>query len=125
MEAVQQDLIWNPANMSTLKLSVQPPLLPESEALEEVFEPTTIPEFGSFEVRIPIPEDAEFKDYLIYVQHDGEYVGYAEHFTVGDPRPPTVELTLDAPYWVCTSMQSPFLTASHRHKEVEVVHAQP
>lgn len=101
MEAVHQELAWKPANMNNLHLSVRPSLDPNLGYSADNVDVTATPKFGSFEAQIPIPRNANFKDYFIYIMHDGSSLGGGERFTVGDPRPPTVGLTVDAPYWVC------------------------
>ncbi|GMH46152.1 hypothetical protein BSKO_14120 [Bryopsis sp. KO-2023] len=54
--------------------------------------------FGTFELRIPVPENATLSTYDVRVDNDGSFLG-RETFVVGDPRPPTVGLSIDAPVW--------------------------
>ncbi|GMH44586.1 hypothetical protein BSKO_12538 [Bryopsis sp. KO-2023] len=53
--------------------------------------------FGTFELKIPIPENATNTEYNIALNQDHDLE--TERFTVGNPRPPTVGLTVDAPFW--------------------------
>ncbi len=63
--------------------------------------PVTIdPEFGSYEAEIPIPPEAELRNYRVNFVADGRIRGDSVSFTVGDPRLPTVELTVDTPFFV-------------------------
>lgn len=68
--------------------------------------------FGSFEAKIEVPEDANPTQYSIELYKNcrrlgksggkfrGEYIAYLEDFTVGDPRPRTAILEINAPAWV-------------------------
>ncbi len=63
--------------------------------------PVTIdPEFGSYEAEIPIPPEAEPRDYRVRFLARKRFTGNTVGFIVGDPRLPTVELTVDIPFFV-------------------------
>eukprot|EP00210_Caulerpa_lentillifera_P001100 g1061.t1 len=62
-------------------------------------------EFGSYQALIEIPEDADLRQYNIRFVSDRQdrFRGFSSDsasFTVGDPRLPTIELTIDTPYFV-------------------------
>lgn len=100
MQPSEDGVSWTPANLTGSYMEVLPLLDPESESSSR-FDIETNNEFGSYETQIPIPDNAKFQDYSIFLS-GGEKNSrlYQAVFTVGDPRPPTVGLTVDAPFWV-------------------------
>ncbi|GMH44585.1 hypothetical protein BSKO_12537 [Bryopsis sp. KO-2023] len=80
-----------------LWIRIFPPFDPES------FDNPTFPieldeKFGSFQLEVPVPENATAKAYEATLLNS-EDLNVPDFFTVGDPRPPTVGLTVDAPRW--------------------------
>lgn len=96
MEENQYEPGWHPV-YETKTVEINPPLDPDSSDSVEKYEISTSKEFGSFELFLTIPEDATFRQYRIEIKNT---LGGGDSFTVGDPRPPTVSLTVDAPRWV-------------------------
>ncbi|CAD7702674.1 unnamed protein product [Ostreobium quekettii] len=82
-------------------LSIIPPFnQSESLKLEDVIDVQVDDRFGTFEVDIPIPEDAPLTNYRVeYGPPGGAAPRPSDVFRVGDPRPPTVDLSLTAPFW--------------------------
>lgn len=97
MEENQDKGGWHPTPDKEATISIRPPLDPESDNWIELHKVSVSKEFGSFEIPISIPENAVFRKYRIEVRDTDSYGG---SFTVGDPRPPTVSLTIDSPFWV-------------------------
>lgn len=93
-----------PTGLSDAELVVSPPLLEE-----DVVPVSLNQEFGSYEALIEVPEEADLVEYSIQFRaarsrqgnaSNRRYFGDRQSFTVGDPRLPTVELSVDAPFWV-------------------------
>ena len=92
-----------PTGLSETVLIVSPPLLED-----DTFPVSIDEEFGSYEAMIEIPEEADLVPYSISFRatradrrrSSAQYFGAAQSFTVGDPRLPTVALTVDTPFWV-------------------------
>lgn len=101
MERKQQQLDWKPANLKRLELSIYPSLDPDSQESSDKIEMEYNNDFGSFETVIDVPKNADLQMYDIDVRANKETLG-SKSFTVGDPRPPTAGLKLDAQSWVCT-----------------------
>lgn len=61
-------------------------------------------DFGTFELSLPVPLGTPYTDYQVMfeaVGSNGEPIsGAIERFSVGDPRPQSVELKLNVPTWV-------------------------
>ena len=90
--------------LSNTRLTISPELAGLTSFPVELNE-----EFGSYEATIDVPEDATLQPYFLRFAarrstsastNRDRYSGAAERFTVGDPRLPTVELTVDTPFWV-------------------------
>ncbi|GMH39924.1 hypothetical protein BSKO_07828 [Bryopsis sp. KO-2023] len=69
----------------------------------DTFPVTVNKKFGSFQASIAVPVDAPLTTYRISFEavgaKGGPISGSSETFVVGDPRPPTVQLLVDAPKW--------------------------
>lgn len=107
MKVSEDALNWVPVGVRSGLIIVRPSLDPDSEARFDSFELAANPDFGSFEAQIPIPENAKFQEYAIYFSQNSDPFTQSYHtqFTVGDPRPPTVGLIVDAPFWVRISIK--------------------
>ncbi|GMH44588.1 hypothetical protein BSKO_12540 [Bryopsis sp. KO-2023] len=81
-----------PALTKSAKITIYPSFDPEN-AEDQSLSIDIDEKFGTFELKIPVPENATNTKYYVSLPHDHE------SFTVGNPRPPTVGLTVDAPFW--------------------------
>eukprot|EP00210_Caulerpa_lentillifera_P004932 g4706.t1 len=77
-------------------------------SLTGVGESTRIPldisrEFGSYNASIEIPQNVSLRKYTIHLEAEDtipSFSGQWESFTVGEPRSPTVEMTVNGSEWV-------------------------
>ncbi|GMH35163.1 hypothetical protein BSKO_03031 [Bryopsis sp. KO-2023] len=98
----KDDLSWEPKPLVNPIVKLSPSLNPD-EITPDQFSVEMDEKFGTFELEIPIPEGAPLKEYSVDLLSENSLNDYfyltSARFTVADPRPPTVELTIDAPFW--------------------------
>ncbi|GMH44587.1 hypothetical protein BSKO_12539 [Bryopsis sp. KO-2023] len=80
-----------------LMVSISPRLNPDDSHVE-FFHIKIDKKFGSFQLDVPVPKNAIPKQHQITVSSRNHFIA-SDYFVVGNPRPPTVGLTVDAPRW--------------------------
>ncbi|GMH44595.1 hypothetical protein BSKO_12547 [Bryopsis sp. KO-2023] len=80
-----------------LRISIEPQLDPDAYDVEFHFIKFD-KKFGSFQLEVPVPKNALSKRHNIHLFSTYDFIA-TDNFVVGNPRPPTVGLTVDAPRW--------------------------